>query len=116
MNESWRRIAPVFASIAVIIVIAILREGSKALAAITATMPISVALALWIIHTGEGTDQAALVEFIRSMIVGVLATLVWLLAVWLTARAGWGLGGLLLVGYVAWAAAIAAIFALQAVL
>ncbi len=50
------------------------------------------------------------------MIVGVLATLVWLLAVWLTARAGWGLGGLLLVGYVAWAAAIAAIFALQAVL
>lgn len=113
MNETWRRIAPVLASIAIVIVIALLRERSKAVAAITATMPINVALALWLIYAGEGTDQSAVVDFVRSMIVGVSATLVWLLVVWVAAWAGWGLPRLLLVGYVAWAVAIAAIFTLQ---
>jgi hypothetical protein len=115
VSETYRRIAPVLASIAIIIVIAILRERSRALAAITATMPINITLALWIVTVSDGTDQATIVSFVRSMIIGVIGTLIWLLAVWLAARAGWPLPRLLLVGYLAWGIAIGAIFALQSV-
>jgi hypothetical protein len=116
LNETYRRIAPVLASIAIIIVIAVLRERSKALAAITATMPINVALALWIIYVSDGTDQETVVSFVRSMVIGVIGTLIWLLAVWLAARAGWALPRLLLVGYIAWGIATGAIFALQSLI
>ena len=116
MNDTLRRIGPVLLSIVIIIVIALLRERSRVLAAITATMPINVALALYLIYVAEGTDQAAVVDFVRSMVLGVTATLIWLLAVWLAARAGWRLPRLLLVGYVAWGIAIGAIFALQSLL
>ncbi len=116
MNETWRRIGPVLASIAIIILISLLRERSKAVAAITATMPIGVALALYLIYVAEGTDQAAVVDFVRSMILGVTATLIWLLAVWLAARAGWRLPRLLLVGYAAWAVAIGVTFFVQSLL
>jgi hypothetical protein len=113
MNENWRRIAPVLASIGIIIVIAVLRERSKTLAAITATMPVTIALSLWIVYVAEGGDQSAVVTFTRSMFFALIAAWAWLLAVWLAARAGWGLGRLILVGYLAWAAATAAILLLQ---
>jgi hypothetical protein len=96
-----------------VIQIAVLRERSKALAAITATMPINVALGLYLITVADGTDQETVVSFVRAMVIGVIGTLIWLLAVWLAARAGWTLPRLLLVGYLAWGIAIGAIFALQ---
>lgn len=116
MNETWRRIAPVLASVGIIILIAILRARSKAVAAITATMPVSIALGLWIVYVGEGGDRAAVVSFTRSMFLGMIGTAVWLLAVWVAARAGWGLSRLLTVGYVAWAIAIGAVFGLQSLI
>jgi hypothetical protein len=106
MSENMRRIAPVLASIAIVIAIAVLRDRSKTLAAITATMPINVALALWLVTVADGTDQATVVSFTRSMFAGVVATLIWLLVVWLGARAGWGLGRLFLAGYAAWGIAL----------
>jgi len=116
VNETYRRIAPVLASIVIIIVIAVLRERSKLLAAITATMPINITLALWIVTVSDGTDQETVVSFVRSMVIGVIGTLIWLLAVWLAARAGWAFPRLLLVGYLAWGIAIGGIFALQSFL
>lgn len=91
---------------AIIVVIAVLRDRSRMLAAITATMPINVALGLWIV--AAGAEQSAVVSFTRSMLAGVAATLIWVVAVWLGARAGWGLGRLLLSGYVAWGVALGA--------
>jgi len=115
MNETLRRIAPVLASIAIILLIAVLRARSKAVAAITATMPINIALGLWIVYVAEEGDPTAVVSFVQSMFVGIVATAIWLLAVWLAARAGWGLPRLLVVGYAAWAVTIAAVFAFQSV-
>jgi hypothetical protein len=116
MNDTWRRIAPVLASIAIIILIAVLRDRSKALAAVTATMPVNIALGLWIVFVAADGDQAAVVGFARSMFFGLIATVLWLLAVWLAARAGWGLGRLLLAGYVVWAVATVAILLLRSLL
>lgn len=116
MNDTQRGIAQVLASMAIIIVIALLRDRSRTLAAITATMPVNVALGLWIVRTGEGTGQADVVSFTRSMVAGVGATLIWVVAVWLGARAGWGMGRLLVLGYAAWAVALGAALALQSLL
>jgi hypothetical protein len=116
MNENWRRIAPVLASIAIIIGIAVLRARSKVLAAVTATMPVSIALGLWIVYVAEDGDQTAVVAFARSMLLGLIATATWPFAVWLAARAGWGLPRLLLVGYVAWGIATGVILLLQSLL
>lgn len=106
MSDTDRRIAQVLASMAIIIVIAVLRDRSRTLAAITATMPVNVALGLWIV--ADRAEPPVVVSFARSMLAGVAATLVWVLAVWLGARAGWGLGRLLLAGYAAWAVVLGA--------
>ena len=102
MKGTLERFGPVAASILVIIVIALLRERSKAIAAITATMPINVTLALWLIYAADGTTQTEMVSFVRSMVFGVFASLCWLLAVWVASRAGLSLGWLLVAGYGTW--------------
>ena len=116
MNETCRRYGPVAASVGIIILIAVLRERSKVLAAITATMPVNITLALWLMYAAEQTSQADLIDFIRSMAVGVVGTLFWLLTVWAAARAGWGLGRLILLGYSAWGVLLGAVVLMQLVL
>jgi len=114
MTETLQRVAPVLASILIIILIAVLRARSKTVAAITATMPVNVALGLWIVYVSEEGNPDTVVSVVRSMFIGVAATAVWLLAVWMAARAGWDLPLLLVTGYAAWALTIATVFALQA--
>lgn len=113
MTETLRRFAPVLASILIIILIAVLRARSKAVAAITATMPVNIALGLWIVYVSEEGDAESVISFVESMFVGIVATAIWLVAVWAAARAGWDLPLLLLAGYAAWAVTIAAVFAYQ---
>ena len=55
MSIDWQRVLPVAVSIGIIIAVAVLRQYSKTFAAIAATMPINVPLALWIIYSGGGT-------------------------------------------------------------
>ena len=50
MSPALRQILPVIVSILIIIAVAILRNYSKTLAAIFATMPINIPLSLWIIY------------------------------------------------------------------
>jgi len=102
MDETWQQITPVVISILVIIVVAVARAYSKTLAAITASMPVTVPLALWIVYVAEGGDQAAIVGFAGSLFIGILASLAFAGAVWLAARAGWGLVPIIVVGYLAW--------------
>jgi hypothetical protein len=124
MNETWRQIAPVVISIFIIILIAVLRVWSKTLAAITATMPVTVPLALWIVYTAEGGDQTTTVSFIASMFVGVGATLACVAGtfvslsrtMWLAARTGWRLVPMLVAGYLAWGLMLVLSFGLRQVL
>jgi hypothetical protein len=116
MNETWRQIAPVAISILIIILIAVLRAWSKTLAAITASMPVNVVLALWIIYAAEGGDRATVVSFTGSMFVGVGATLMCVGAMWLAARAGWRLLPMFVAGYLAWGVTLVASMGLRQVL
>jgi hypothetical protein len=112
----WRQIAPVGISVLIIILVAVVRAYSKTLAAITATMPITVPLALWIVYVAEGGDQAAILHFTESLFIGVVATATCVVAMWLAAQAGWGLVPIIIVGYLAWGATWGVCISMQHVL
>jgi hypothetical protein len=98
----WQQIVPVFISVGVIILIAVLRAHSRALAAITATMPLQIPLAVWIVSSANENDPIARAKFAESVFWGLGATLAFAAALWLAARAGWSTGSMILAGYAAW--------------
>jgi len=93
---------PVVISVLVIILIAVIENQSKTIAAITAVMPLTAPLALWIVYSSSGGEQAAMSEFTLGLILGLLPTLGFAVAAWLAVRGGWKLGPVLLVGYGTW--------------
>lgn len=103
---------PVITSIVIILLVAILRERSRTLSAILATMPINMVLALWIVVGTPGFDQTAMVQFTRSLLVGLVPSFIWLVVVFAAIRSGWTLLPAILVGYVVWGALTAGAFAL----
>jgi hypothetical protein len=113
MNANLQDIGPVVVSILIIIVIAVARAYSKTLAAITATMPINIMLALWIIYAGEKGDPPTMVRFTGSMVVGVVATLACVVGMWLASRAGWRIVPTITAGYLAWGVTLALIYIMR---
>jgi hypothetical protein len=110
---SWQRLAPIVISITVIILIAILQEHSRLVAAITATMPLTAPLGIWIVYAAQAGDQQAVAEFNGSLLVGVWPTVGFLVAVWLAARAGWRLVPMLAAGYAAWVVGLGVLFGVR---
>jgi hypothetical protein len=98
-----QNLLPVILSIIVIILVAVLEKQSKLFAAITATMPLAAPLALWIVYSSSGGDNEAVSVFTKSMFLGFLPTLAFIITVWLAARAGMKLLPMILTGYGAWA-------------
>ncbi len=100
--NAWKQVGPVVASILIIIAVAVARNYSKALAAVTATMPLNVPLSLWILARAEGDGKATMVDYTGSLIIGILGTTAFVVATHLGARAGLRLGANLALGYTAW--------------
>ena len=109
-----QKILPVATSIGIILLVAVLRERSRTLAAIFATMPINMPLAIWVVASGVGDEQLnpVIALLTRNMLIGFIPTFVWLGIVFLAMRAGWQLIPAILTGYAIWAALIAAAFAI----
>lgn len=97
------KIIPVVLSIFVIILVAVIQERSKPLAAIIATMPVSVPLALWIAFSHSNGDHAQAALFTRNMILGIIATTVFIIAAWLAFRQRLSFPIVIGIGYLAWA-------------
>ena len=97
-----QNILPVVASIAIIILVAIIEKQSKFVAAITAVMPIAAPLSLWIVYAANDGDRQTMADFSQGMLIGILPTLGFLLAVWLAFRAGLKLIPMILLGYGVW--------------
>jgi len=95
-------IVPVVLSIVVIILVAILEKQSKLFAALTATMPLTAPLALWIVYSSSAGEKTAVSQFGLSLLLGILPTLAFLIAVWLASRAGMKLVPMILTGYSVW--------------
>ena len=113
MNLAWRDVGPVVVSILIIIAVAVVRAHSRTAAAVLATMPINVPLAMWVIYSGAGGDRTAMAQFTQSMLVALAPTVLFIAVVWLVARAGWRLGPMLLAGYAVWGAGLGATLGLR---
>ena len=106
-------ILPVVLSITVIILVAVFEKQSKLFAALTATMPLSAPLALWIVYSSNAGDNTVMSQFSLNLLLGVLPTLAFLVTVWLAARAGMKIGPILLTGYSVWAAGATILYLLR---
>ncbi|GIK63081.1 MAG: hypothetical protein BroJett018_08750 [Chloroflexota bacterium] len=98
----WNKILPVIISIVIIIFVAIVRQYSRTVAAITATMPLNVPLALWIAYSAEDNSHEKLGEFSTGLFIGIIPTVVFIGVTALTVNAGWSIGPVLGTGYLAW--------------
>ncbi len=96
-------ILPVVLSIVVIVLVAVLEKQSKLFAALVAVMPLGAPLALWIVYSSNAGEKTAVSQFSLSLLLGLLPTLAFLVAVWLAARAGMKLVPMILTGYGVWA-------------
>ncbi len=103
MNDTLRQVMPVIVSILIIIAVAVLRQYSRTLAAILATMPINMPLSIWIIYTAENGDKAAIADYTQTLMWGLVPAFFFLIAAWLAFRAGWALPQAMGAGYVVWA-------------
>jgi len=106
-------VLPVLISFVVIILVAVLQKQNKLAAAIITTMPLTAPLALWIVYSASEGSKEAMTEFTASMLWGVVPMLVFLVIVWLTARAGLKLGPMLGIGYGAWAVGVVILVGLK---
>jgi uncharacterized membrane protein (GlpM family) len=100
MNTS--RILPVILSIAVIVLVALVQDRSKFLAAIVATMPVSAPLALWVVYAANRDRPEQVAGFTLSMAGGIVATGAFILAAWVALRLRLPLGWVMLIGYAVW--------------
>lgn len=109
----WQDFLPVLASILVIVLVAILEKQSKLVAAITATMPLTAPLALWIVCASVDGDRASMTEFSLGMLLGIIPTIGFLVIAWLATRAGVKLVPMILLGYSVWGIGLIVIMGLR---
>jgi hypothetical protein len=116
MPTFLRQNLPVIISICLILLIAYLRNYSKTLAAITATMPINIPLSMWIIYSADQNDSKALVDYTQALMINLVPTILFVIVAWLALRAGWSLIPSLVAGYVMWAVTLGITVAIRAAL
>lgn len=112
----WSEVVPVIISVVVIILVSIVEKQSKLAAAVTATMPLTAPLALWIVYSSNQGERQAVTQFTQSMLIGILPTVAFIAAVWLASRLGLKLVPMLLIGYAVWGVALAALIGLKKML
>ena len=106
-------ILPVLLSIVVIILVAVIEKQSKLAAAITATMPIGASLALWIVYSANNGDRQVMEQFSRGLLLGIIPTIGFIVAAWLSSRAGLSLVPMFLVSFVVWGAVLGLVLMLD---
>jgi hypothetical protein len=109
-------IVPVILSIVVIILVAVLEKQSKLFAALTATMPLAIPLALWIVYASNDGDKEIVSQFSLSLLLSFLPTLAFVISIWFAARAGMKLVPMILTGYSVWGAGALILYLLRNIL
>jgi uncharacterized membrane protein (GlpM family) len=85
------RAVTVLLSVLVVVLVAVVQERSRHLAAIIATMPLTAPLAMWIVFSASRGDHRQTADFVASMVIGSVASLLFVLACWVGLRQEWGL-------------------------
>lgn len=96
------KLATVLVSVLIVVLVAVVQDRSRHLAAILATMPLTAPLAMWIVYSASRGDQRQTADFVSSMLVGIAGNVVFVLACWLGFRREWGFLTTLGFGAAAW--------------
>jgi hypothetical protein len=113
MLMKWHEFVPVITSIIVIILVTVFERQSKLFAAVTATMPLTMPLALWIVYSANQGERAAVEKFTSGLVLGIIPTLAFVIAVWFASRLGLKLAPILFVGYGVWLATLLTVLGLR---
>jgi hypothetical protein len=103
----------ILVSVLVLILIAAVEKQSKSIAAITATMPVNITLAFWIVYSANNGDQATMERFSRGLLLALVPTFCFVLTLWLASRAGLKLLPVLLISYSVWVLGVVMIWILR---
>jgi len=103
---SRERVIPVLVSVAVIVLVAVVQERSRHLAAVLASMPLTAPLAIWIVHSASRGDSRQTAGFTWSLLAGSLASLAFVAACWVALRQAWSLPAVLVAAGAVWLAAV----------
>lgn len=106
---------PLVLSFLVLTVVTILQRSSRLAAALTATMPLTIPLALWIVAAGDQDDPQVMTEFTRGLLWSIWPTVLFVVVIWAASRAGWRLAPTIGAGYLAWGLGVLAILGVRRV-
>ena len=106
----FNEILPVGVSITVLILVALIQRQSKVVAAVTATMPVTIPLALWIVYSSTKGERKSIGLFAGGLVSGIIPTVAFVLSIWLSTRSGLKLVPTILVGYLTWGLTLAVMF------
>jgi hypothetical protein len=109
----WQEVFPVIISVGVIILVAVLQRQSKLIAAVTATMPVTIPLALWIVYSSNQGEKLAVEQFSRGLILGIIPTAAFAFTLWIGARLGLKLLPMIVFGYTVWGATLMLLLGLR---
>jgi hypothetical protein len=98
----FNEILPVGVSITVLILVALIQRQSKVVAAVTATMPVTIPLVLWIVYTSTKGERKPIEQFTGGLVSGIIPTVAFVVAIWLSTRSGLKLIPTILMGYLTW--------------
>jgi len=109
----FNEILPVGVSITVLILVAFIQRQSKTVAAVTATMPVTIPLVLWIVYSSTKGERKLLEQFTGGLVSGIIPTMAFVVAIWLSTRSGLKLVPTILVGYLTWGLTLGVMFAIR---
>lgn len=91
---------------ALITLVALVSDRSRALAGILAVAPINIPIILWILWGKSEGDYAGMRVVTASMLEGIVSTACFIAVCWFGFSRRWPLAPTLAVGYLVWAAVI----------
>jgi len=107
---------PLVLSFLVLTAVMVLQRSSRLAAALTATMPLTIPLALWIVAAGDQDDPQVMPEFTRGLLWSIWPTVLFVVVIWAASRAGWRLAPTIGAGYLAWGLGVVAILGARRVI
>ena len=103
---SRERLVPVVLSVLIILLVALVQERSRHLAAILAALPVTAPLAMWIVYSATQGDHRQTADFVASMFLGFAAGLFFVSASWFGFRQQWSFPVVLVFASAIWLAIV----------
>jgi uncharacterized membrane protein (GlpM family) len=105
--SSLDKALPVVVSVVIIVLVAVVQERARHVAAIVAMLPLTAPLAAWIVYSASGGDHQQTAQFVRSMLAASIANVVFIVVCWYGLRQEWPFALALIGAFAVWGALVA---------